>query len=53
MQNLIVENIMDHIIRFNGKFCTNKNYQLLLYICGKNDVEKKKIVQTLELKFKC
>lgn len=50
MQKSIVENIMNYIIRLNENFCTNKNEQVLLYICEKHSVGKK-IVNILKLEF--
>lgn len=51
MQKLVVEGIINHIIRNKGKMHFATNRQLLLYLHREKGVEKSCMVKTLEIRF--
>lgn len=51
LQKFLIENILNHVIMCQKKFCIKRKNQFLLYIRNENEIEKNRVVKTLKLKF--
>lgn len=52
LQRLIVEQVLDHVIKSKGKPpCTNSSDQMLLYVRGEGGTGKTRVVKAIELGF--
>lgn len=46
-----MEGIFDHVIQNKGRFCITREDQLLLYVKGKGEIGKNRVIYTLEMSF--
>ncbi|WP_375449089.1 AAA family ATPase [uncultured Nostoc sp.] len=51
LQRLVVEGVLDHVIRNKGRLCVTREDQLLLYVRGEGGVGKSRVIHALEMGF--